>query len=66
MDWHACVVDSLLIAPPKAITVLLTQPWDKDNWEWVHFGDDLEPSVILINALGSIKRARSQLSVRGL
>lgn len=31
MDWHVCVVDSLLIAPPKAITVLLTQPWDKDN-----------------------------------
>ncbi|GFF31511.1 hypothetical protein IFM61606_10701 [Aspergillus udagawae] len=33
-DWHACVMDALLIAPPKAITILLTQPWDKDKQEW--------------------------------
>ncbi|GFF31631.1 hypothetical protein IFM61606_10717 [Aspergillus udagawae] len=33
-NWHACVVDTLLIALPKAIIILLTQPWDKDKREW--------------------------------
>ncbi|RHZ50301.1 DEAD/DEAH box helicase [Aspergillus thermomutatus] len=63
-DWHACVVDSLPIAPPKAVTILLTRPWDKENREWVRFDDDLEPSVILIEALGFMQNARSRLLAR--
>ncbi|GFG21440.1 hypothetical protein IFM5058_11042 [Aspergillus udagawae] len=45
----------------NAITILLTQPWDKDKQEWVHFNDDLEPSVIAINALGLVQDTRSWL-----
>ncbi|KAF7131123.1 hypothetical protein CNMCM5793_004110 [Aspergillus hiratsukae] len=44
-DWHACLVDSLPVTPPKAITILLTQPWDKEKREWMRFDDDLESNA---------------------